>query len=215
MTEAEWYESRDPEAMLRSVKDTASERKLRLLGCACCRRIWGELVDERSRTGIEISERFADGGASEVELDAAKHSASDCCDDLEDRCLKTLPRQELDIAEKNWNAAEMAWKATVGWYDIYEITYGATMFSVDVVGLLRDLFDNAFRSITFDSRWQTSTVIDLARLIYDARNFDRMPILADALIDAGCDNEDVINHCRAADQHVRGCWLIDLLLGKK
>jgi hypothetical protein len=69
--------------------------------------------------------------------------------------------------------------------------------------------------ITIDPRWQTSTVIDLARIIYDERAFDRMPILADALMDAGCDSEDILNHCRSDGPHVRGCWVVDLILGKE
>jgi hypothetical protein len=81
--------------------------------------------------------------------------------------------------------------------------------------ILRDIFDNSFRPITIDPRWLTSTVIDLAQAIYDERAFDRMPILADALMDAGCDNQEMIAHCRGDGPHVRGCWVVDLLLGKE
>ena len=80
---------------------------------------------------------------------------------------------------------------------------------------LRDIFGNPFRPIVADANWLTSTVVSLARGIYEDRAFDRMPILADALQDAGCDSEDVLNHCRDANQvHVRGCWVVDLVLGK-
>jgi hypothetical protein len=61
----------------------------------------------------------------------------------------------------------------------------------------------------------TSTAVALARGIYEDRAFDRMPILADALQDAGCDNEDILDHCRGPEPHVRGCWVVDLLLGKR
>jgi len=81
--------------------------------------------------------------------------------------------------------------------------------------LLRDIFGNPFRPVACDASWLTSDVVALARGIYDDRAFDRMPILADALQDAGCDNDEVLNHCRdAAQVHVRGCWVVDLLLGK-
>jgi len=80
--------------------------------------------------------------------------------------------------------------------------------------LLRDIFGNPFRPVTPDPRWLTSTVIDLARTIYEERQWERMPILADALMDAGCDSEEVINHCRGPGPHVRGCFVVDLLLGK-
>ena len=81
--------------------------------------------------------------------------------------------------------------------------------------LLRDIFGNPFRPITLDPRWLTSTVVDLAQAIYNERAFDRMPILSDALMDAGCDSEDIILHCRGDGPHVRGCWVVDLLLGKE
>ena len=62
--------------------------------------------------------------------------------------------------------------------------------------------------------WNDGTVRKIAQAIYDERAFDRLPILADALEDAGCDNADILNHCRNGGEHVRGCWVVDLLLGK-
>jgi hypothetical protein len=81
--------------------------------------------------------------------------------------------------------------------------------------LLRDIFGNPFRPIAFDPRWRTSDVLGLARAIYDDEAFERMPILADALMDAGCEDEQVISHCRGPGPHVRGCWVVDLVLGKE
>jgi hypothetical protein len=86
--------------------------------------------------------------------------------------------------------------------------------SKDQVDVLREIFGNPFRPITLDPSWLTSTVLALAQGIYDEKAFDRMPILADALQDAGCDNEDILNHCQGGDIHVRGCWMIDLLLAR-
>jgi len=82
-------------------------------------------------------------------------------------------------------------------------------------GILRDIFGNPFRRVTFDPQWLTFTVLALAQTMYDSRDFSAMPILADALQDAGCDSDDVLAHCRSAGPHVRGCWVIDLLLGLK
>jgi hypothetical protein len=81
--------------------------------------------------------------------------------------------------------------------------------------LIRDIFGNPFRPVTLDPRWLTSTVIDLARTIYEERVWERMPILADALMDAGCDSEEVIKHCQGPGPHVRGCWVVDLLTGRE
>jgi hypothetical protein len=81
--------------------------------------------------------------------------------------------------------------------------------------MLRDIFGNPFNPVILDPKWQTSNVIDLARTIYEDRAFDQMPILADALMDAGCYSEVLLDHCRQIKSHVRGCWVIDLLLGKE
>jgi hypothetical protein len=82
--------------------------------------------------------------------------------------------------------------------------------------LVRDIFGNPFRPVVFDPAWRTDTAVALARQMYDSRDFSAMPILADALQDAGCDSEYVLNHCRdASATHVRGCWVVDLVLGKE
>jgi hypothetical protein len=80
--------------------------------------------------------------------------------------------------------------------------------------LVRDIFDNSFRSVTLDPAWRTSTAVGLARSMYQSRDFSPMPILADALEEAGCDNPDILTHCRGTSPHVRGCWVVDLVLGK-
>lgn len=80
--------------------------------------------------------------------------------------------------------------------------------------MLRCVFGNPFRPITLNPSWLTSTVLALANCIYQEKAFDRMPFLADALQDAGCDNEDILNHCRRSGEHVRGCWCVDLILCK-
>jgi hypothetical protein len=79
---------------------------------------------------------------------------------------------------------------------------------------IRDIFGNPFRPVTFLPEWRTDTAVSLARTMYESRDFSAMPILADALQDAGCDNADVLDHCRGPGPHVRGCWVVDLLLGK-
>jgi hypothetical protein len=84
--------------------------------------------------------------------------------------------------------------------------------------LLRDIFGNPFRPVSIDPAWLTwnnATVVKLAEVIYAERRFADLPILADALEEAGCDNADILSHCREASEHVRGCWVVDLLLGKK
>ncbi|OWK41104.1 hypothetical protein [Fimbriiglobus ruber] len=81
------------------------------------------------------------------------------------------------------------------------------------VCLLRDIFGNPFRPVSADPSWLTSTVLMLTRQMYNSRDFSSMPILADALQDAGCDHLDILAHCGGDGPHVRGCWVVDLLLG--
>jgi hypothetical protein len=80
--------------------------------------------------------------------------------------------------------------------------------------LLTDIAGNPFRPVTFDPEWRTSTVVALAKQMYESRDFGAMSILADALQDAGCDSDDILDHCRGPGPHCRGCWVVDLVLGK-
>jgi|GEM_PF-5757293 len=80
--------------------------------------------------------------------------------------------------------------------------------------IIRDIFGNPFRPVAFSPEWRTSTVVSLARGMYDSRDFSAMPILADALQDAGCEQAEILDHCRGSGPHVRGCWVVDLALGK-
>ena len=80
--------------------------------------------------------------------------------------------------------------------------------------LIRDIFGNPFLPVTFSPAWRTDTAIALARTMYDARDFSAMPVLADALQEAGCEDTSILGHCRGEGPHVRGCWVVDLVLDK-
>lgn len=73
---------------------------------------------------------------------------------------------------------------------------------------------NPFCLVTFSPAWRTDTAVSIARQMDESRDFGAMPILAAALQDAGCDSGDIFSHCRDQGPHVRGCWLVDLVLGK-
>ncbi|MFO0800999.1 MAG: hypothetical protein U0804_26330 [Gemmataceae bacterium] len=81
--------------------------------------------------------------------------------------------------------------------------------------LLRDVFGSPFKPVNFTPAWRTEAVVGLARGMYESRNFGPMPVLADALEDAGCADADILAHCRGDGPHVRGCWVVDLVLGKE
>lgn len=80
---------------------------------------------------------------------------------------------------------------------------------------LREIVGNAFRLVAIDQQWLTPNVVALANAIYDEQRFSDCPILADALEQAGCDDADIQSHCRGKGPHVRGCWVVDLILGKQ
>jgi hypothetical protein len=109
-----------------------------------------------------------------------------------------------------------------GWGALHTVLYLANAISQPAYlrplehlrPLALDVFGNPFRPVALDPSWLTSTVVQLAQGIYADRAFDRLPILADALQDAGCEHPDVLAHCRSDGPHVRGCWVADLLLGK-
>ncbi len=84
-----------------------------------------------------------------------------------------------------------------------------------LIGHVREQFGNPFRPVPFSPTWQTDSTVTLASQMYESRDFGAMPILADALQDAGCDNADILDHCRGDGPHVRGCWVVDLVLGRE
>jgi hypothetical protein len=81
-----------------------------------------------------------------------------------------------------------------------------------VAAVVRDIFGNPFRPVPFSPSWRTDTVITLARAMHESHDYSAMPILADALEDAGCTSADVLEHCRGPGPHVRGCWVVDSVL---
>jgi hypothetical protein len=209
MTEAQWWDCCDPLLILDSLRRKASARKLRLFAVACCRRIWLQL-DDQSQMAVDVAERFADGLATDVELAAARKTAGDAIGGS----WATYGSRGRVTAKA---ARLVAFAATVvhATQSAKEVLRGD---NTDECNLLRDIFPYSARRFTLPQliqTWNDGTVVKIAQAIYDERAFDRMPILADALEDAGCDNADILRHCREPGAHVRGCWVIDLLLGKK
>ncbi|MDY3552295.1 hypothetical protein R5W24_001375 [Gemmata sp. JC717] len=82
------------------------------------------------------------------------------------------------------------------------------------IDLIDDILGSPLRSARFEPAWRTADAVAIASAMYETRDFSAAPILADALEDAGCDNADALAHCRAERRHCRGCWVVDLLLGK-
>ena len=225
MTEEEWLTCGDPHTLLEFLRGKVSDRKLRLFACACVRRVWHLLEDDRSKEAVEVAENFADGFGYPQDRELLCRRAGEAAIDIHDRRNEYsdgLGRARMHAAFAAEHAAMTA-----------EEFEGHISFAVEsvlacsrcagwtaaepdtLVALLRDIFGNPFRPATVDPAWLTSDVAALAEGIYAESAFDRMPILADALQDAGCDGDDILSHCRDANAaHVRGCWVIDLLTGR-
>jgi hypothetical protein len=214
MTEAEWLTTTDPKPMRLWLWCNGSVRKLRLFECASCRVVWHELKDQRSREAVRIAELYADGMVSEQELDEASTSAGNVCFGLEDPiCRSPYAAAAYNVAlPEGWWGAAPAFNAP-SMILLDALSENQAMRATQVTAI-RDIFGNPFRPITLDPSWLTSTVLALANGIYSEKAFYRMPILADALQDAGCDNNDILNHCRQHGGHVRGCFVVDLLTGR-
>jgi hypothetical protein len=214
MTEEEWLACKKPMLMLRFLRHRGSERKLRLFGCACCREIW-DYIPPEAREFVENSERYADGLADEGSLldsrvgvralpahvtysrPAEYRLISTALEAAKRTAMGESAEPALEVARLA-NPGQKAWRAQCQ--------------------LLRCIFGNPFCPAGVDSswlRWNDSTIPRIAQGIYEERAFGRLPILADALLDAGCDDEAILSHCRGDGPHVRGCWAIDLILGKE
>jgi hypothetical protein len=232
MTEQEWMECTDQTPMLEFLKDKTTERKFRLLAVGCCYRVWQWMTDDRSRQAIDISEKYADSLVGQKKLNAARREAYTATRSPNPPPTPT-PNQSphTDLAATMALHASSNSKMVEPWMIACSTAGNGVSLSFCFIGsdagwnekreqchLIRCVFGNPFRPVTINPAWLTwndGTVRRIAQAIYDERAFDRMPILADALEDAGCDNADILNHCRRNSPHVRGCWLVDLLLGKE
>jgi hypothetical protein len=232
MTEADWLSATDPAALLAHLRRRARgwrvrlqswlgggerrrlERKARLFACACCHAIAPLLVDAKLTRAVEVAERFADGLAGVEELETA-------------RCV---------AAESVWGAAAQA-ATRAAWHDAWEATQAAQAAAAAVewaadgdwraagaeerrrqCALLRDVFVSPFRPLRLPKQapWrQAASVLEEAWLIYQKKRFEDLPRLAGLLEQAGCDAAALLEHCRGPRPHVRGCWALDLLLGKE
>jgi hypothetical protein len=217
MTEVEWLAATDPTPMLGFLGDEASGRKRRLFGCACCRRVWDHLERKPSRGAVEAAEAFADGSLDTTRLRAARKAARNAANAIAKK-QALFNHQAISAAHA---VLEVCWPEFPGdrgaAYEVAQRFAAPPAVARELQAqavLLRDIFGNPFRPVTADPAWLTDTVVQFARGIYDERAFDRMPILADALQDAGCENADVLDHCRGPGPHARGCWVVDLVLGK-
>jgi hypothetical protein len=234
MTETEWISgNHNPQGMLWTLRDLkkitrtkAGKRKSRLFACGYCRFIWDRIADPRSKSAVEVAERFADGQANKGELTTAYEAAYEVAFGLS---------SNLIAVNDAWNPEHRALSAAVSTAEDVAF-HGAFVLSVGSISLeegytaenrksdtlmcdlLRCVFGNPYRPVAVEpswKKWNDGLIPKIAEGIYAERAFDRLPILHDALLDAGCDNADILTHCRAGGIHVRGCWVVDILRNAK
>ena len=246
MDEREWWSSSaKPWDLLEFLGNGASDRKLRLFACACCRRAWPLIRHDWCREALVTMELFLEGGLSHL---AAGWTYLKYNEGL--RWLIEQPHDQRDtivVCAVNWailpldpkepenervdqrrrpllgacEAAKWAWTAVdrVARHDEGEARDES--FGGQLGHLVHDIFGNPFRPVTLSSAWRTPAVLTLAKAAYDNRDLpagtldpERLAILADALEDVGCSDDQILSHLRGDGPHWRGCWAIDAILGR-
>ena len=221
MTEADWLAlDRVNTPHMDWLRRRGSRRKFFLAAAAWARQVEDRMTGPRFRDLLPAVEAYADGSRTADELTRQVRRAEDVYYERTEELQRVglsptaAVRQlaadvvALQAADPRdaWIAAINALKAAGG--------VGKKGLRSQQAAVLHDIFGNPFRPVAFDSAWRTSTAAGLAESMYSSRDFAAMPILADALEEAGCDNPDVLAHCRGPGPHVRGCWVVDLVLGK-
>lgn len=233
MTEEEWLTCTTPRSMVRFLGNRVSKRKLRLFTAACCRQIAHLFPNEGCRQVIEQVERYADRQIPRRELTEARkrlHEASKAlftsrtCAGMAVSAAAVATAHAASVPVNDFAVCVFAEFAShLGSFppdtpilDTLPGPNGATSRTEGAMHchLLRDIFGHPFRRVAIPRavcRYNNGIIGRLAHLIYDERAFERLPILADALEEAGCDEGAILEHLRGGDEHVRGCWVLDLL----
>jgi hypothetical protein len=234
MNETSWRCCTDPALLLRFGQDDLAARKLRLFACHCVRRVWPLLTREAVRKAVETAERFADGAAERDELRAGWQAVRKALSTAplgtrwEDALMAALDATSEQLsAFYAGNAARSAalaldadWRKTHAKADRpadrERMRSGSPEERARQCKVLRDLLP--FEPVEVDPAWRAwagGQVVALAQTIYDEQRWQDLPVLADALEEAGCADERVLLHCRGGALHARGCWLVDRLLDKE
>ncbi len=206
-----------------------SDRKLRLYMAACLRHLVGTRFLGEQEWVIETLELHADIPPTEAEILAIAMALRE----IRLRCTAMMGglywemtidcavEPVTDLRRNAWETAESVIVAVassirnaagvIGDRPEYEERAGIELVVCDI---LRCIFENPFMPVSFLPEWRTIEIVSLAREMYDSRDFSRMPILAELLLSAGCNDEQIITHCREARNHVRGCWVVDRILDR-
>ena len=209
---------------MQTPEERGMERKSRLFACACCRRLWPLLSDPRSRIAVEAAEELADGKVfPQVQWRAIRNDAFQAWTGLNFATQPIAHRAAQAAFDVTRDQASFAVRhALVSILDLFDSLYHENAAGAEEKRqqnrLLNDIFGNPFRPITVHTNWfmwNDGLLHRMARTIYEERTFDDLTALADALEEAGCTDRAILGHCRSQEPHVRGCWVVDMLLGKE
>ena len=201
MTETDWCSGDREKITTWFRKNEHSLRKLRRFAVAFCYANWEIIPSPKNRDAVKSADLFEEGVISERELIRSR------------RVAYREAREGIAYTDTDWIARWAAWNACC---TVHTAMRGY-LKSISAIPLLHDIFGNPFRPVTLDPAWlawNDGTVVKLAKTIYDDRRWDIMPILGDALEDAACHDAAILDHCRGPGPHVRGCWVVDLILRK-
>jgi len=228
--EATWLNTNELRALLEHLRGQVKARQLRLFGCDCCRRFWHLFTDDRCRRAVELAERYVDDPTQrepfQASLEGARHAIEETFGPLNylrahlEQMLTSDSSASIAVLFLAWRMEGEAFQDTIALAPYAASRRPGEAERKRQCDVLRDIVVNPFWARPAIDlswlRWNDGTIPRIAQGIYEERAFDRMPILADSLLDAGCDNEDILAHCRPQGAiHARGCWVIDLLLGKE
>jgi hypothetical protein len=223
VTESEWQTCTDTEAMLKFLRGRISNRKLRLFACACVRLVWHLLPEpaHRYREAVAFAEDLADGRRTSWERDdlVRQLQEDDFGVQLHARHLGRfgVTRVAHAVHEALGFAPRRAAAEAVRYVSMALLVRGGEEWRRGPADVLRHLVGDPFRPVRIEPSWLAwhgGAAVKIASAIYDARSFADLPVLADALEEAGCDSADLLDHCRGPGGHVRGCWAVDLVLDR-
>jgi hypothetical protein len=203
VTEQEWLTTENPLWLLDFAGARLHSRQALLVTAACFRRHW-ERLPEVCRDWARLAEAAA-GTASRKDLDDAFDAIEEAFDEL------GTPGEFVALLDMAWGMWTAEWPSL----DEGEQDPAWLAERKAQTALVREVFGNPFRRAALDPSWRSPNVVQLARTIDKEQSFEHLPILADALADAGCDNEELLGHCRAPGLHVRGCWAVALILDEE
>jgi hypothetical protein len=216
MDEAKWSACTNPFPMLESLSGKGSDRKMRLFAVACCSLLRAVHTDSRLRHALETAAQAADGLVKPGALRGVQRRLAQTANavlrrELTSAVLASLESQASIAARL---AAEEVLGVVMSTYPVNEWYERSNEVRTTQRQFLLDIFGNPFRPVTLNLAHLTPTVVAVAQAAYTDRAFDQLPILADALEDAGCTDAAILDHLRGPGPHVRGCFALDLILAK-